>query len=552
MRVRHSNQTQNDGIRSSGVEDDQQTEQPTREKNTSKKTTAWYMKTLNGVVCPLRTKLRVSCAALLLNLFLIVLTIFAYNMLVYIYPEIPMTIHSTCNNSLSRWNGKIASFQIWYRNNKRIKKRDTDLYRLKYLNNLSIDQEFLHSYLSDSSSQYIASRSIINVNTSAKSSQRGASDQNIIIFVGTHHRTGTYLARKIFSVVCNHMSWCCVFHLSVDTIYDIFHTIYSEKTVHIIGHNHWSWYPEDIMKLAGQYDARSYRFVHFYRKPFSKIVSGLKYHKAGSERWTRHDLKFNQSCLRSHQLLQYVQSILEKNYEQESAIYHNVIQISDVLRDLTPIGSNILSYNSSDIESLVWEYCSTIHLCRHCCVQEIFRFVSSIHQVSSSKSISETLDRIRHDLNSHIVICRHLRLMNTSLQDHHMKNTDNSIDVESSINYYEVLAMMQIVKHTKDDPNTLNVDLSRFREAFEEVVMEILRHLNIPNDSLIDQRRYINIVRGIQQYNIKYNSLYRLFMTNLVPHITTTSSDGISKRSVDELDTRLIFERNKDIQQVKP
>ena len=33
-----------------------------------------------------------------------------------------------------------------------------------------------------------------------------------VILWGTHHKTGTYLAQKIFALVCARMSWCCIFH----------------------------------------------------------------------------------------------------------------------------------------------------------------------------------------------------------------------------------------------------------------------------------------------------------------------------------------------------
>lgn len=32
-----------------------------------------------------------------------------------------------------------------------------------------------------------------------------------IIFWGTHHKTGTYLAQKIFALLCSRQNWCCVF-----------------------------------------------------------------------------------------------------------------------------------------------------------------------------------------------------------------------------------------------------------------------------------------------------------------------------------------------------
>ena len=39
----------------------------------------------------------------------------------------------------------------------------------------------------------------------------GKNGKRPVIFWGTHHKTGTYLAQKMFALLCSRQSWCCVF-----------------------------------------------------------------------------------------------------------------------------------------------------------------------------------------------------------------------------------------------------------------------------------------------------------------------------------------------------
>jgi hypothetical protein len=36
-------------------------------------------------------------------------------------------------------------------------------------------------------------------------------EKNFVILWGTHHKTGTYLAQKVFALICSRQRWCCVF-----------------------------------------------------------------------------------------------------------------------------------------------------------------------------------------------------------------------------------------------------------------------------------------------------------------------------------------------------
>jgi hypothetical protein len=35
--------------------------------------------------------------------------------------------------------------------------------------------------------------------------------EHFVILWGSHHKTGTYLAQKVFALICSRQKWCCVF-----------------------------------------------------------------------------------------------------------------------------------------------------------------------------------------------------------------------------------------------------------------------------------------------------------------------------------------------------
>jgi hypothetical protein len=49
-----------------------------------------------------------------------------------------------------------------------------------------------------------------------------------VVIVGSHHKTGTYLTQKIFARICSVMKWCCVFHVTKDSLVAVRHTLMTE------------------------------------------------------------------------------------------------------------------------------------------------------------------------------------------------------------------------------------------------------------------------------------------------------------------------------------
>lgn len=84
------------------------------------------------------------------------------------------------------------------------------------------------------------------------------------------------------------------------------------------------------------------------------------------------------------------------------------------------------------------------------------------------------------------------------------------IRVEAAIDYYESLRMAQIISHTREDPNTLNIDLDTFMAHYSETVWKIVR--------LIDFKESDEVINGIVQdsefFDINNSPLYRMSMSS--------------------------------------
>mmetsp|Transcript_30059 Transcript_30059/g.87545 ORF Transcript_30059/g.87545 Transcript_30059/m.87545 type:complete len:492 (+) Transcript_30059:1172-2647(+) len=101
-----------------------------------------------------------------------------------------------------------------------------------------------------------------------------------LILVGTHHKTGTVLAKKLFGTTCLRLKQCCSFHVTADPKEAVVRSASREET-RLTMHLQWAWMPQAVAPPA-----RGFRFIHFYRNPFAKLISGYNYHRSGSEPWT--------------------------------------------------------------------------------------------------------------------------------------------------------------------------------------------------------------------------------------------------------------------------
>lgn len=144
-----------------------------------------------------------------------------------LFPEIEMVLSSQCKYPIKSWDGKILNIPIW---------KNGLAGRSANFNVNSNNEE----YASDRRKL----RSLSNSNDIVNNNNNKYSKQPVI-FWGSHHKTGTYLAQKMFSLLCAKMSWCCVFHVTRDSIHSVRESIDVENA-HVIGHSQWIWYPEEF------------------------------------------------------------------------------------------------------------------------------------------------------------------------------------------------------------------------------------------------------------------------------------------------------------------
>ena len=121
-------------------------------------------------------------------------------------------------------------------------------------------------------------------------------------------------------------------------------------------------------------------------------------------------------------------------------------------------------------------------------------------------------------------ICQQLSGVNVSLM-HTLEKLPvvEGIRVEAAIDYYESMRMAQIISHTRNDPNTLNIDLDQFMGHYEETVWNIMK--------LIDLKQPQSVINGIVQdalfFDINNSPLYRMSMASpIFNHVDTNRADS--------------------------
>lgn len=402
------------------------------------------------------------------------------SVLYMLYPEIKMSIYSQCKSkhAVDSWDGTFLRMRVWRNNNMIQRQKEHPNFRVVQ-NVDGIDRR----------RRYLGTKQPMN----------NLVDQRLILW-GSHHKTGTFLAQKIFSVVCAKMQWCCVFHLTRDSIYSIQSSL-DHDVVHILGHTQWIWYPEEF--------GIPYKFIHFYRNPFKKIISGYRYHRDGAEMWTARPQTFHKLCN---------EELLRLN---EDAM---------VSRDV------------------VVEHCTHLHLCESCCRRE--HEYDIIHSKSGHRFddiYNRTIDShhsstmTKYAVRSHKVyefMCKYLGQVNTTLMDGLMRmNAEDGILAEASLDYYENYRMARIYNHTALDQHSINIDLDYYMKNYETTTRYILNHLQLP----ITSKQFNDMVYDINFYDLDNSPTYRWFMSNpITNHIDTAQS------TTHQVDYLSILTSNKD------
>lgn len=400
--------------------------------------------------------------ALILSILYIVFRYVIYE-ITKIIPEIPMVYYSKCINPFISWDGKIMKVPLYtngYKNRQPFYNINKNLYadgtdRRRLLSN-DITYNNITNYLRKLDNNN--DNSIETIVESYSNITNKSEQQKTVIFWGTHHKTGSYLALKLFSSICGHKgNWCCISLVTRDTIHFLNNILATESNINVLGHSQWLWYPE-------VFDVK-YKFIHFYRHPFNKIISGYFYHKKGIERWTKDALNYSQVCNKT---------IISKQHIDRSTVIN---------------------------------YCSGVHLCQGCCRKEHEASIVMLDRVNSSFQQKKNGRYYSRNPFEYKIICNTLGQVDTSLQ-HKLEtiSLQEGLKIEASLDYYENLRMMRIVDHTWNDPYTLNVNIDELAYNYKETIKKILYHIEPDRDF----RDVDVLAKKLDFYDAETSYMYRL------------------------------------------
>jgi len=427
-----------------------------------------------------------SLAAVLLSMWAFIALV---NLARDVVPEMDLVVASKCARPMQNWDGRLFNYPIWY-----------DYYkdRPSYFN---LHAEY--NYVGNDTNHHVAL-------------ENGAGAKRPVIIFGTHHKTGTFLAKKLFARLCSKMNWCCLFHVTRDSIHAVTAGLQNEP-VNAVGHNQWIWNPNDL-------DIQNYRFIHFYRHPFKKVISGYRYHADGTEEWTKKPLTYQHLCS------------------------------SPLLTSTAPLSSTVVTGTGSAPRAeseagMVWEYCEAVHLCETCCRMEHEKEVVTPPGTAGTGKRSPQLQRRSQD--EYQFMCdklgRGAEIMSRALEEHlkepsklkkfHHTATPSiqemllnsppaqGILTEAALDFYENLRMATIISETAGDPRTLNVDIDELNSNYAAVTLRMLEHLQ--GDGLVPARRIKELHEDLAFYDLQSSPVYRWSMDNpIVNHVTGTASSG--------------------------
>lgn len=455
---------------------------------------------------------------LLLVLSLVVIR-YVFDVITSVYPEIDMLMNSNCNNIFNMWDGRIwvgVYISVWYNT---VDNFPPD-HNLNMVESLEGDEHPLVPHFS----------------------QRLQNDKPVVIW-GSHHKTGTYLAHKLFSKICAKMNWCCYFTRTRESVSSL-DAILSNEPVDLLAHNQWIWSPITD-------NITNYRFIHFYRQPIKKILSGYRYHYDGMEPWVMKSLYYNETCS-----TEFVRDV-EKNDEAgevgnlrakkkirrraKMAQAQKIIENRDNPNKKieTSISSSMVNNRPNQLEGRdltnleVMQYCKSIHLCETCC-RKAHLTSETAHSSSNSHPVHSIDYRLRPSIEYNFM-CKYL---GGPLNGGSLMNGLRSLPVseglmaEAAVDYYESLRMAHIYADTVNDPHTLNMDLDFMIKHFDTSIGMILDHLKdvIPHS----MREFLQ--KDLMFYDLKESPIYRWSMDNpFIGHVNSKEGPAGSNISLNEL-----------------
>jgi len=227
-------------------------------------------------------------------------------------------------------------------------------------------------------------------------------DDPIIVW-GSHHKTGTYVAQKAFSHMCKRMGWCCIFHVTRDSI-NVIRDVLASEPIKVLGHTQFIWNPREL-------GIKHYRFVHFYRKPYRKIISGFRYHRDGAEAWClKPTINYTKACDFSPKTVTSAivpyKRLVDEHYIRGGAEFTEPKHMEAA--KLLKYGSLLGSSNGQLLSrASVQDYCHSVHLCEPCCRREhevdphVVQKVNEKSSTSKSKSEHKSKEPNTHSGDPH-------------------------------------------------------------------------------------------------------------------------------------------------------
>jgi len=361
--------------------------------------------------------------------FAIIIVITVLNELLFltfkIAPEIPQYIGSTCKEPHRVYGGKLMGFFV-----KLIQPSRTLNYRLKH------------------------------------------KPRPLILF-GTHHKTGTFFAKKAFSHICAQLNLCCIFERTGTTEEETLDD-FTKGNTDVFGHFSWQWFPEEL--------ADDYRFIHFYRKIPRKIISGYRYHSDGAEKWTTQKFPWYRTC--TSDPVRKCDSLILARGPCRSVLGHSQ---SDLIRhpDISPPKNKLLKG-----DELICNY--------------LARIGNSKNEPDQNKSLADAM-------------------MSRPLEQ--------GLLIEAALEFYEDYSMANIFNHTWNDPMSLNIDLDMVSRDYIAQAKQMLEFIGVHGDNVevLD-----SLVEGLKFYDVHSPSMYTWVMdTPLYKHVTTTSNMRFNRKDAE-------------------
>lgn len=455
-------------------------------------------------------------------------TFCALRILWRLFPEAGMIANSQCKNPLASWDGKLMNYQVW---TNAFENKPNKMFVRKNIDNSSYDRRLLRGdeewVVDDAKAlsirQQLLERELSGDVVVTKPLEHLHRRKRPVILWGSHHKTGTYLAQKIFSLICSRMDWCCQFLQTRDSVHSVKDMLTTEN-VDVLGHSQWVWNPEEL--------GVPYKFVHFYRKPLKKVISGYRYHMDGVEPWTTRPLHYDLLC--------------------SSGVYEQSEKYNKLITHFEAAGLSHLVAHTKAVEHMVLkrsqviDHCRGAYLCESCCRREHEaeyaitstvdpaveiawrKFMHKEHNCDGSTGQGTKEDgspchhtrvlALRPSIEYHF-ICKTLGKVNISLMDALLQSEQSEgLAIEASLDFFENLRMARIYNHTFHDPDSLNIDLDLYMGNFAVTTRRLLKHLDLglSNDEIE------RLVTDIGFFDISASTIYRWSMSNsFVNHINT-------------------------------